>query len=102
MFSLLKTNLGRLRVVGFLEGISYLLLLFIAMPAKYWGDNPMLVKVLGPIHGALFVLFVLIAFSVAADQKWKFGTTLKVLVSSIIPFGTFYVDKKILRPVQES
>lgn len=98
MIHLLKTNLGRLRIIGFLEGISLLILIFIAMPMKYFGENPAIVKSMGPIHGALFLLFIFNALSVGIDQKWKFSeTTWKVLLACIIPFGTFYIDHRVLR-----
>ena len=98
MINLFKTNLGRLRIIGFFEGISLLILIFIAEPMKYFGNNPALVKTMGPIHGALFLLFIFNALSVGVDQKWKFfETTWKVLLACIIPFGTFYIDHKILK-----
>lgn len=98
MLHLFKTNLGRLRIIGFLEGISLLVLLFIAVPMKYLGGNPALVKTMGPVHGALFLLFIFNALSVGVDQKWKFSeTTWKVLLACLIPFGTFYIDHKILK-----
>lgn len=98
MINLFKTNLGRLRIIGFFEGISLLILIFIAVPMKYFGNNPALVKTMGPIHGALFLLFIFNALSVGVDQKWKFSeTTWKVLLACIIPFGTFYIDHKILK-----
>lgn len=101
MASNLNTGIGRLRLTGLLEGISYLLLLFIAVPAKYWADMPIISKVLGPIHGVLFILFVYYTISIAGEKKWGLVTTGKLLLASIIPFGTFYVDSKILRPAQE-
>ncbi|NML20930.1 DUF3817 domain-containing protein [Pseudoflavitalea sp. G-6-1-2] len=101
MASNLNSGIGRLRLTGLLEGISYLLLLFIAVPAKYWADMPIISKVLGPIHGVLFVMFVYLTISIASEKKWGFATTGKLLLASIIPFGTFYVDSKILRPAQE-
>jgi integral membrane protein len=101
MLNLFKTKIGRLRIVSFLEGISLLLLLFIAMPLKYLANDPSLVKSVGLIHGILFILFVLNTMSAAIEHRWKFfSTTWKVLLSCIIPFGTFYVDKKILRQYQ--
>lgn len=97
MLTSLKTNLGRLRLLALLEGLSLIALVFIAMPIKYIGNDPTLVKVIGPIHGVLFILFVLYTISVSIDENWQFGrTTWKVLLASIIPFGTFYVDKTIL------
>lgn len=96
----LTSNIGRLRLIAFIEGVSFLILLFIAMPFKYvWGD-PSLVKSVGQIHGILFVLFVIATLIVANQERWKlFGITAKVLISSLIPFGTFYIDKTILSKI---
>nr|WP_240427642.1 DUF3817 domain-containing protein [Tunicatimonas sp. TK19036]WKN40360.1 DUF3817 domain-containing protein [Tunicatimonas sp. TK19036] len=92
-----NTSLGRLRLIGFLEGISLLVLVFIAVPIKYSLEDPSLVKLMGPIHGALFLLFVFNTLNVGVEQKWKFSqTTWKVLLACLIPFGTFYIDRKIL------
>ncbi|WP_295773335.1 DUF3817 domain-containing protein [uncultured Mucilaginibacter sp.] len=97
MLSLLKTNVGRLRIIGFLEGISLLMLIFIAVPLKYYAHNPAMVKAIGPAHGALFLLFIFNTLSVGVEQGWQFkNTTWKVLLACIIPFGTFYIDKQIL------
>lgn len=98
MKNLFKTNIGRLRIIGFLEGVSLLMLVFIAVPMKYYFQNPSLTKTLGPIHGALFVLFIINTLSVSIEQNWKFKTTTwKVVLACLIPFGTFFIDKKILR-----
>ncbi|CAI8432863.1 MAG: Uncharacterised protein [Flavobacterium sp. SCGC AAA160-P02] len=85
------------RVVGFLEGISYLLLLFIAVPIKYWMNDPQYVKLLGMPHGLLFVLYIVFAFLIKFKMKWNIKTFSIVILASIVPFGTFYVDKKFLR-----
>ena len=93
-----NSSVGRLRLLGFLEGTSLLLLVLIAVPMKYWMDDHSLVKSIGPVHGALFLLFVFNALQVGVEQKWKFmGTTMKVLIAC--PFGTFYIDKKILKAI---
>ncbi|ASZ13990.1 DUF3817 domain-containing protein [Chitinophaga pendula] len=98
MFSLVKTQVGRLRIIAFLEGMSLLLLLFVAVPMKYIWHDAAMVKALGPVHGILFLLFIYGAISVGVVQRWKFTeTTWKVLLACIIPFGTFYVDYKILK-----
>lgn len=98
MLQLFKTNLGRLRIIGFLEGISLLALVFIAVPLKYIFHDATATKVLGPVHGALFLLFVFNALSVGVEQKWNFRTTtLKVILACIVPFGTFYIDRTILK-----
>lgn len=98
MTNLFKTSLGRLRIIGYLEGFSLLVLVFIAVPLKHFFGNPELVKVLGPIHGALFLLYTVSTLSTAVELKWKFSAvTWKILLACIIPFGTFYVDYTILK-----
>jgi integral membrane protein len=101
MLSLLKTNIGRLRILAFLEGISLLILVFITVPMKYIFHNPEGSKMIGPIHGALFLLFLLNTLSVGVEQNWKFKTTTwKVILACFIPFGTFYIDKTILSKIK--
>lgn len=102
MIHLLKTKVGRLRVLAILEGVSLLVLIFIAVPMKHLFHNSSLEKIMGPVHGALFLLFVFNALSVGVEQNWKFKTTTwKVLLACIIPFGTFYIDHKILRKIED-
>lgn len=84
------------RIVSFLEGLSYILLLFIATPIKYISGNPEYVKLLGMPHGLLFMLYVVIAFVIKSEMKWDNKTFGIVLLASIIPFGTFYIDRKYL------
>jgi integral membrane protein len=94
------SSIGRLRAMAFLEGLSLILLLFIAMPLKYGFGLPAMVKVVGMAHGVLFIGFVLLTLMVSIEQRWSFlSTTWKVLLSSMVPFGTFYIDKKILEPM---
>ena len=96
------SKIGRLRLLCLLEGLSLLALVFVAVPAKHFAQNPALVKAIGPIHGVLFLLFVFNALSVGIEQHWRFrSTTWKVLLACIIPFGTFYVDYAILKPIQQ-
>ena len=85
------------RLIAFLEGASYLLLLFIAVPIKYTLGDPSYVKLLGMPHGVLFVAYIGFAFYLKLEQKWDLKTLAIVLLGSILPFGTFYVDKKYLR-----
>lgn len=97
-----NSEIGRLRLVGFVEGLSYIILLGIAMPFKYLGDDPSWVKAMGPIHGILFVLFIFNIFVAGAKHEWSFGTKSKLLLASIVPFANFYVDAKILKPAQDA
>ena len=86
-----------LRVISYLEGISYILLLFIAVPIKYYANDPSLVILLGMPHGLLFVAYVILSLVNSKKYRWNSKKTLVVLISSVIPFGTFYVDYKYLK-----
>lgn len=85
------------RIVAFLEGLSYVLLLFIATPMKYFMNEPKYVKLLGMPHGLLFIAYIVLAVILGANLKWNSKIMRLVLLASIIPFGTFYIDKKILK-----
>ncbi|MCL4144800.1 UNVERIFIED_CONTAM: hypothetical protein GTU68_012926 [Idotea baltica] len=93
MFSFLNI----FRITAILEGISYILLLFIATPIKHFTGDPQYVKLLGMPHGILFILYIILAFLIKNDMKWTTKTFGIVLVASLIPFGTFYVDRKYLK-----
>ena len=84
-------------MVAFLEGLSYILLLFIATPIKYLADDPQYVKLLGMPHGLLFMLYIILAFMLKQENTWFKSNFKMVLLASIIPFGTFYLYHKFLR-----
>ena len=101
----MSMNIQTLRIIGLLEGISFLLLLFIAMPMKYMLDNPVLVKYVGMGHGVLFMLFLIVLFMVCEKQKWSITMFILGLIASILPFGTFVFDRKLKtfqQPIAES
>ena len=85
------------RIISYLEGISYLLLLGVGVPLKYLASNDSWVKALGMPHGLLFVAYIFMAYVVKSKLNWNNSTFLIVLVASVIPFGTFYVDRKYLK-----
>lgn len=84
------------RIIALLEGISLLVLLFIAMPLKYVWDAPQMVSSVGMAHGVLFLMYIVFAIMVYAELKWVMKTLAIVMLASIIPFGTFYVEKKYI------
>lgn len=86
------------RIVALLEGVSYILLLFIATPIKYLAQDPQYVKFLGMPHGILFIAYIVLAFVFKKEFSWNNKQLLIVLLASIVPFGTFYIDKKYLNP----
>ena len=85
------------RIISFLEGISYLLLLFIAVPIKYSQGDASYVKMLGMPHGILFMGYIVLAIIIQKQMQWNPKNLGIVILASIIPFGTFYVDKKYLQ-----
>ena len=85
------------RIIALLEGVSYILLLFVAVPIKYWGGDEKWVKLLGMPHGILFVSYIIFAFLIKDNENWGIKDFGIVLLSSILPFGTFYVDWKYLK-----
>ena len=92
-----NTTLGQFRWVALLEGISFILLVFIAMPLKYGLDIPEGVRVVGMAHGVLFVAYIIFLFMVWQEQKWSLKKVAIAFFMSLVPFGTFWFDKKFCR-----
>lgn len=88
-----NSAIGRLRLTGIAEGISFVTLLFIAMPVKYLAGDPRLVLYVGWVHGLLFMLYILALITVKITLEWKFKKTLLSFLASLLPFGTFIMDK---------
>ena len=84
------------RIVALLEGVSYILLMTIGLYFKYQLDDDTYVKLLGMPHGVLFMLYILIAFLLRKQEQWSFISFVIILFASLIPFGTFYIDRKYL------
>jgi integral membrane protein len=84
------------RVIAFLEGASLLLLLFFAMPMKYYFQEPIFVKTIGMAHGVLFVIYIILAIMAKIELNWSFKKMGIICLVSVLPFGTFYVEKKYL------
>jgi len=92
---MLRTPLGRFRLIGMLEGVSFLLLLFVAMPLKYVADIPGPVTVVGMIHGALFALYLAAAAYMAFAAGWRLPRVLGAVAAAILPFGPFVFDLRL-------
>lgn len=97
------TPIGQLRILGILEGTSLILLFLIAMPLKHLLNWPLGVQAIGPLHGVLFLLFVISTLYVSIEEKWSFKQlTWKVMLACMVPFGTFYVDRKFLKQMHQN
>ncbi len=86
------------RMVALLEGVSYLALLFFAMPLKYIWKIEIYVQTIGMAHGILFIMYIILAiFLYQKKKKWSRKDFLIILAASILPIGTFVIDKKYLQ-----
>lgn len=90
----MKKTFSWFRKIAFAEGVSFLVLLLIAMPLKYFANLPMAVTVVGGLHGILFVSFIILAYLVKEETNKGFSWLFKAFIASIIPFGTFVMDKE--------
>ncbi|HEX8311114.1 MAG TPA: DUF3817 domain-containing protein [Chthoniobacteraceae bacterium] len=84
-----------LRISGLVEGASFLLLVFIAMPLKYLAGLPQAVKVVGLLHGILFVIFGLALLRTWAAERWPFSRVVLVFIAALVPFGPFLIDRRM-------
>lgn len=91
---MLNSALGRLRLIGVTEGVSYIVLLFVAMPLKYLLDMPEAVRWTGWAHGALFTLYIPAVLHAAIDRRWSLWDIAVALGASLVPFGTFALEPR--------
>lgn len=94
---MLKTKLGQLRALAFVEGISFLLILGVTMPLKYLYEMPGPNKIIGMIHGVLFIAYCYWLWEVGKEKKWSMMTNFWGFIASLLPFGTFVADAKIFK-----
>lgn len=97
---MLNSPLARLRLVGKLEAISFLLLLGVAMPLKYAAGMPMAVRIVGMAHGLLFVLLFVLALHVMSERDWPFKKVAMVMGAALLPFGPFIIDRRLAEEEQ--
>lgn len=91
----MKNRISNLRLIGFIEGVSFLVLLLVAMPLKYYFGFPLAVKITGWIHGVLFILYIAAVFMAIKAMKWNWFSVLLALAASLIPVGTFVLDTSL-------
>ena len=91
------TALQQFRLAALSEGWSYLVLLFVAMPLKYAAGLPMAVRIVGSLHGLLFIVFLMALYRVVRDRNWPFRRAFRAFVCCLIPFGAFVFDRSLRR-----
>lgn len=89
------------RYTAIAEGISYLLLFGIGMPLKYIVKIPEPNIYIGYVHGFLFIAYVILAVLFCMEKKWDIKRFIILFIASLLPFGTFYIDKKYLKPLEQ-
>lgn len=89
--------LKRLRIAGTIEGVSFLVLLFVAMPLKYLAGQPEAVSMVGMAHGVLFIVYIAALLQAWSELKWPFRTAFLGFLSAVFPFGPWIFDAKVLR-----
>lgn len=95
----LSATIGRLRLTGILEGLSFIILLAIAMPLKYLAGRPEMVSIVGMAHGVLFVLYIFLSVQGKFQYRWTWKKMFLLWIASVVPFGTFYAEVNLLRRV---
>ncbi len=101
LLNVMNIRLRSLRVIGLTEGISFLVLLLVAMPLKYYFNMPMAVKIVGWAHGVLFIAYLIVVFLCNRIMKWNWFGFMVALGASLIPAGTFWLDKSWKKREQE-
>ncbi|ONI67813.1 hypothetical protein BWI15_32555 [Kribbella sp. ALI-6-A] len=87
--------LVRYRIIAYIVGVMLLLLVFVAMPLKYFADNPAVMNVVGPLHGFLYVVYLLFSFDLARRVRWPLTRLVLVALAGTIPFLSFYAERKV-------
>lgn len=90
-----RAALTRYRIIAYVVGVMLLVLLFVAMPLKYIGDDPSAMDVVGPLHGFLYVVYLLGSFDLARRVRWGLGRLILVALAGTIPFLSFYAERKV-------
>lgn len=88
-------SIQRLRIAGLIEGVSFLLLVFIAMPMKHMMGMPLAVKIVGWIHGILFMAFCWLLLQTMITARWKMSQAALVFLAALVPCGPFVIDKRL-------
>ena len=95
-----NSSIGRLRIISVIEGVSFLALLFIAMPYKYLLGEPILVRYVGMAHGVLFIVFIASLLDATMRYQWGLKFSLFCFACSLVPFAPFWLEAKLKRQIQ--
>ena len=97
--TLSRGTLVRFRVMAWVTGVLLLILVFVAMPMKYFGDDEALVSIVGVMHGWLYMAYLVTAFLLAYQLRWPLGRMVLLLLAGTVPFASFYAERRVVREV---
>ncbi|KAA2258824.1 DUF3817 domain-containing protein [Solihabitans fulvus] len=97
----MKGALSRYRVMAYVVGIGLLVLVLVAMPLKYFADAPLLVQIVGPVHGLLYAIYLALTIDLALKSRWSIKGTILVALAGTIPFVSFYAERKVTERARE-
>ena len=95
----IKAALTRYRIAAYVVGVGLVILVCIGMPLKYWGDNESVVAIVGPLHGFLYMVFLLITLDLSVRLRWPIHWVLGVMAAGTIPFLSFVVERIVTKNV---
>jgi integral membrane protein len=91
----MNAALTRFRVMAYVTGVLLLVLVFVGMPLRLWADDRTVVSIVGPLHGFLYMVYLVTAFDLAVRAKWPFTRTLLVLLAGTVPVMSFIAERKV-------
>jgi integral membrane protein len=98
----MSSALTRFRIAAYVVGVVLILLVLVAMPLKYFADSPGLVAVIGPIHGFLYIVYLVVTFDLSMRQRWPLGRMVLLLLAGTIPFLSFVAERWATARVREA
>jgi integral membrane protein len=93
--------LTRFRIIAYVVGVFLLILAFVAMPLKYLADSPTLVSIVGPVHGFLYMVYLVVAFDLAVRAKWSLTRSVLVLLAGTVPIMSFVAERRVTAWVRQ-
>ena len=97
----MSSPLTRYRVVAYAVGVVLILLVGVAMPLKYLADEPVLVEAIGPFHGALYIVYLVVTFQLSMRQRWSLGRMLLLMLAGTVPVVSFVAERWVTARVRE-
>ncbi|AEV82167.1 membrane protein [Actinoplanes sp. SE50] len=93
----MRGALTRYRIIAWIVGVFLVVLVLVGMPLKYFGDNDTVVAVIGPLHGFLYMIYLLFSFDLSRRARWPFGRMILVMLAGTIPFFSFWAERQVTR-----